>query len=180
MPGAMLAMARLEDADDEAQSAWLINNLSMPVPVPALTARDVGAAGGAEKYIRRGGYETQLNLAKDVLTEIFRTRRIKKADNKYYNQLAVEAGLPVATGNVSQEDMDRMRFFLRFNDKYTTRLANLGDPTVLARELAALNAEQVQQGLQTHRNLEIQNVELAVLLSALVEGKLMNAAGSLR
>lgn len=169
---------RLQNADDEAQAAWLINNLTMPVPVPALTARDVAGAGGMDAYIRRGGYETRLNLSKDILTDIFRTRRLPTADNRYYNQLAAEAGLPQASGPVSQEDMDRMRYFLRFNDKYTTKLAGLGDPTVALREVVALNADQLQQGHRMNALIEQQVLSMSGILATIVEGKLESTAGS--
>lgn len=180
MPGALLAMGRLATADDQAQASWLINNLTMPLPVSALTARDAASAGGQETYIRRGGYEAQLNLAKDLVTETFRTRRMPTADPTYYNQLAAEAGLPQASGPVSQEDMDRMRYVRRFNDRYTTRLAGMGDPTVVLREVVALKAAELQQGQRANALIEGQVLEMGAVLSTLVEGKLGATAGSLR
>lgn len=180
MPGAVLAMGRLATADDQAQASWLINNLTMPLPVSAMTARDVASAGGMDAYIRRGGYETQLNLAKDVVTDTLRTRRMPTADPTYYNQLAAEAGLPQASGHVSQEDMDRMRYVLRFNDRYTTKVAGLGDPTVVLREVVALKAAGLQQGYRTNTLIEGQVLEMGAVLSTLVEGKLAATAGSLR
>lgn len=179
MPGAMLAMGRLGNADDAAQVAWLINNLTMPVPLPALTDRQVAEPGGQELYIRRGGYETQLNLAKDVVTDTLLTRRRPTADPTYYNQLAAEAGLPKATGNVSQEDMDRMRFRDRFNDKFTTRIAGLGDFTVLTREVVVLHAAQLQQHQRYNEQLEREAALMATVLSGIVEPKLRTTAGNL-
>lgn len=180
MPGAVLAMGRLQNADDQAQAAWLIQNLTMPLPVPAMTARDVASAGGQDLYIKRGGYEAKLNYAKDLVTDTFRTRRLPTADPTYYNQLAAEAGLPQASGAVSQEDMDRMRYVLRFNDRYTTKLAGMGDPTVAIREWAALSAASLQQGYRRNALIERDLVAFSGILSTLVEGKLENSAGSLR
>lgn len=180
MPGAVLALGRLANANDQAQASWLINNLTMPLPVPAMTARDVASASGMDAYIRRGGYETQLNLAKDVVTDIFRTRRMPTTDPTYYNELAAEAGLPQAGGMVSREDMDRMRYLLRFNDRYTTRIAGLGDPVVLTREVVGLQADILQQRQRRNELLEQGNVELATLLAALIEAKLANMAGTVK
>lgn len=180
MPGAVLAMGRVQTADDQAQAAWLVNNLTMPLPVPALTPRDVVTADGQERYIRRGGYETQLNFAKDQVADILLTRRRPTANATYYNQLAAEAGLPQVTGMVSQEDMDRMRYKLRFNDRYTTKLAGLGDPTVLAREMVVLQAGEIEQRQRTNELLEGDVLSMAAILSTLVEGKLAASAGGMR
>lgn len=180
MPGAVLAMGRMQTADDQAQAAWLVNNLTMPLPVPALTPRDVATAEGQERYIRRGGYETQLNFAKDQVADILLTRRLPTANNKFYNQLAAEAGLPQVSGMVSQEDMDRMRYKLRFNDRYTTKIAGLGDFTAVAREVVALQAADIQQTQRRNELLEQGNLDMAAILSALVEGKLQASAGGMR
>ena len=180
MPGAVLAMGRVQTADDQAQAAWLVNNLTMPLPVPALTARDVATAEGQDKYIRRGGYETQLNFAKDQIADILLTRRRATGNATYYNQLAAEAGLPQVTGMVSQEDMDRMRYRLRFNDRYTTKLAGLGDPTVLAREMVVLQAGEIEQRQRRNELIEGQVLGMAGVLSTLVEGKLAASAGGQR
>lgn len=131
MPGAVLAVGRLETADDRTQAAWLVNNLTMPLPVPALTERQLAQPDGPELYLRRGGWETQNNLGKDLTTDILLSRRTPKANAKYFNTLAAEAGLPQSPGDVSEEDMDRMRYRDRFNDKFTSRMDGLGDPTVL-------------------------------------------------
>lgn len=180
MPGAVLAMGRVQTADDQAQAAWLVNNLTMPLPVPALTPRDVATAEGQERYIRRGGYETQLNFAKDQVADILLTRRRPTATNKYYNELAAEAGLPQVSGMVSQEDMDRMRYRLRFNDRYTTKLAGLGDPTVLAREMVVLQAAEIEQTQRRNELIQGDVLSMAAILSTLVEGKLAASAGGMR
>lgn len=177
MPGALFAASRVETADDRAQAAWVVNNLTMPIPVPALTDRQLSMPGGQELYMRRGGAETQLNLAKDLATDILLTRRTPKADAKYFNSLAAEAGLPQARGNVSQADMDNMHYRDRFTDKFSTRLASLGHQTVVLRELAAIKTSDLQQTYRLNQLLEQGLLLNSGILSTVVEPKLQATTG---
>lgn len=177
MPGAILAVGRLETADDRTQAAWLVNNLTMPLPVPALTERQLAQPGGSELYLRRGGWETQVNLGKDLTADILLSRRTPKAHAGYFNSLSAEAGLPQSRGDVSEEDMDRMRYRDRFSDKFTSRVASLDDQTVLLREWAMLRAEDNAQAYRQNNLLEQTLLLNSSILSSLVEGKLMASGG---
>ncbi|MBI3446468.1 MAG: hypothetical protein HY055_14195 [Magnetospirillum sp.] len=172
MPGAVLAIGRLENADDRAQAAWVANNLTMPLPVPALTERQLAQPGGSELYLRRGGWETQVNLGKDLTADILVSRRTPKAHAGYFNSLSAEAGLPQSRGDVSEEDMDRMRYRDRFSDKFTSRVASLDDPTVLAREWLILRAEDNAQAYRWNNLLEQTLLLNSSILSSIVEPKL--------
>jgi hypothetical protein len=178
-PGQILAVGQLANETDKTQAAWVIQNLTNPVPALALTERQILGPIGREAYLSRGGAETKQNLSKDIATEILRTRREPTGDPTYYNQLAAESGLAPATTGVSQEDMDRMRFRDRFNAAYTSRVASLSDPTVLMREMIALQAESIQQGYRHNQLLEYSALLLGSLLSTLQEPKINALAGSL-
>ena len=178
-PGQVLAVGQLANDTDKKQAAWVIQNLANPVPAVALTERQVIRGGGREAYLLRGGAETKLNLSKDIATEILMTRREPTADSTYYNQLAAESGLAVATTGVSQEDMDRMRYRDRFNAAYSTRIANLSDPTVLSREMIALQADSIQQGYRQNQLLEYSVLLLSAVLATLQEPKMDALSGSL-
>lgn len=178
-PGQILAVGQLASETDQIQAAWVIQNLTNPVPALALTDRQVLGPGGRDAYLSRGGAETKQNLAKDIATEILRTRREPTGDANFYNQLAAEAGLATATAGVSQEDMDRMRYRDRFNTAYSNRIANLSDPTVLMREMIALQSESLQQGYRKNQLLEYNALLLGSLLSTLQEPKISTLAGSL-
>ena len=179
MPGAVLVVSRLQDQIDKDQAAYLVQNLTQPVPSPAMTPRQIAAPDGRDAYVRSQSYRTQLNLAKDVTTTILYDRRLPKIDPKYYNDLAARSGLPAATGNVSAVDLDNMRYRDRFNgDYYSTYLPGLGDSAPLLREVAALKADELQQGLRTNEQLEDSNLLLSSMLSALLEGKIVATAGT--
>lgn len=176
MPGAILATSRLADGNDRIQATWTVQNLTQPVPVPALTARQVEQAGGPEVYLRRGFYETLINLAKDFVTDIIVTRREPTGTPQYYNALAKEGGLPSATGNVSQEDMDRMRQRDRFTPAYYNRLAEL-EEVAMYREWAASEAAKVEQTYRTNELMEKGVLLMSGALSTVTESKLNSTAG---
>lgn len=177
MPGSILAASRLETDADRAQATWLVQNLTDPAPVPPLTARQVDAAVGRDLYLRRGGYETKINLAKDFATEVMVTRREPTGDATFYNSLAKDSGLPIASGGVSQEDMDRMRYRDRFTPQYHTRLA-INDRAALLREVADLLTYRLQQGHRTNQLLEQGALDDAALLSVLLENKLATSTSA--
>lgn len=178
MPGAMIALSSFATPTDRSQAAWIVQNLTQPVPVPALTARQVDQHGGREAYLSRGGDEAKLNLAKDLVTDILLTRREPTAHPGWYNSLATDAGLPTAPGGVSMEDMDRMRFRDRFTAAYSTRLAGLGDQAPLLREWAQLEADMSAQRFRTNQLLEQDNMLNAAVLSTIVQHRLHQAAGA--
>ena len=178
MPGAILKKGHLDDDLDRKQATWVVQNLTQPVPLPALTDAQVARSGGREAYLARGGAETMINLAKDHDHEVFVQRQEKTADASYYNQLAAQSGLPQITGGVSQEDMDRMRYRDRFTKDWFTQFATLGAEPLL-REVIALQAESLKQGYRRNQLLELQNVFLGSLVSTLQVSRMETLIGKL-
>ena len=90
--------------------------------------------------------------------------------------MAAEAGLPSAPGNVSQEDMTRMRQRDRFTPAYYDRLAEL-DEMAMYREWAASEAARVEQTYRMNELMEQRVLLMSGSLSTLVDSKLNNTAG---
>jgi hypothetical protein len=147
--------------------------------VPALTAAQTSNAAGQDAYVRRGSYETMINLSKDIATDILYTRREKTGDVTTYNQLAAEGGLAPATNGISLLDVENMRERDRFNANYHARVKGL-EPADASREAVALLGDKLQQGHRTNELLEQGNLLLASTLSLLVENKIQGLAGTLR
>jgi hypothetical protein len=175
----ILSVPNLATQADRDQATWVINNISGPVPSPALTASDLNKPGGQELYVRRGGWETVANFVRDIDTEILLTRREKNTDHTFYNDLAARAGLPTVRGQVSTEDMDQMRYVLQFSPQYTASLATLsGD--ALRRQIAANLADQLRQGYETQKLLEKSIIAISAGVANGLEPKLASAAGQVK
>jgi hypothetical protein len=178
-PGIILALTRLESDQVKAEAAAIIQNLTQPIRVPALTAAQTSNAAGQDAYVRRGSYETMINLTKDVDTDILYTRREKIGDVTTYNQLAAEGGLAPATNGISLLDVENMRERDRFNANYHARVKGL-EPADADREFAALLADIEQQDHRTNELLEQRQLLRSAVLALMAEPKMQAAAGTLR
>lgn len=171
MPGAILAVGGLHGDEDRRQAEWVARNLTLPVASPALSANQSGGAAGAEVFLRRGGVEAKVNLARDVANEILVDRRAPMISPEYYNQLALAAGLPQIDGSISQVELDRMQQIARFNAAFFQSIGQL-DPQTLARDTVGLLATHIQQSHRTNTLLEQNALLLGAVVSLLAEPRL--------
>jgi hypothetical protein len=179
-PDLTLSKSRLETADDEKIAKVLAKNLTQPIPVPALSRDQFTGPDGRELYAARSGYDAKQALADDTTTDLVVTRRRKTIDPTYYNGMAAAAGLPTASGNISQIDLDQMRFHDRFNGTFATNLKHLNDPTAVLADLGGLLGDRIAEGYRTNQLLERDNELLSAMLSVLLEGKIKQASGAAR
>jgi hypothetical protein len=178
-PDVTLSKSRLETADDEKIAKVLAKNLTQPIPVPALSRDQFTGSDGRELYAARSGYDTKQALADDTTTDLVVTRRRKTIDPTYYNKMAAAAGLPPASGNISQIDLDQMRFHDRFNGTFASNLKHL-DQVAVTVDVAALIGDEAAEEARTHSLLERRAELLAAMLSVLAESQIAALSGRAR
>jgi hypothetical protein len=166
MPGAILAVKTLTQPLDKEMAAWVVANLVGPIDVAPLIAAQVGTPQGKRIYMERGHLETGLNLSRDFITDVMITDRADTIDPNWYNTIAAEGGLPLATGNVSLAQLRQMRDSDRFTPAYYARLAQLHAEPLL-RELISLEISQLQQGAEANERL---TGSLLIEASSLADG----------